>query len=278
MASHARPASDASDTLDVEKLWRRLRTSVRNIVALPEVDSTHAMGIRLVDSFAADEEAALEPTLILAGSQTAGQGRDGRTWQSPVGGLYLTWLRSGLSSSLLQLLPVCTAVAGLDALAASGIDGAAVKWPNDLLVDGHKVGGCLVHVRSGAATWVVVSIGINLTSQPELNDSPAYPPTSVETQLSGTHGSLDLGRTIPSAVRAFADSLHDALVDPTRSLTRWRQALVHRVGETITIRRSRASTISGTFLGTTEQGILRVRHNDEELQIAAGDVIDRSTV
>jgi BirA family biotin operon repressor/biotin-[acetyl-CoA-carboxylase] ligase len=274
MATAAPPASGAPNTLDAEALWYRLRGCVPNLVVLPEVDSTHAMAVRLVSSFSRDEEAELDDTVILTHSQTAGQGRDGRLWQSPPGGLYLTWLRSGIAAELLPLLPVCTAVAGLDALAATGIDTAVIKWPNDLLIDAHKVGGCLAHARSGPRSWGVVSLGLNLTAVPPVPGAPAHPPTSVQAQLEPSGSPLDLLAVVPNAVHGFVSGLERALTAPPAALQRWRDRLIHNQGDAMTVRRADGSVITGLFRGTTEHGLLRLEHNGRELEVAAGDVVD----
>ncbi len=96
-------------------------------------------------------------TLVTAGSQLAGRGRQGRTWSAPPG-------QSLLCSMVLRpphrLLPLATGVAVADALASLGQD-PMLKWPNDVLLDGRKVAGILAEGRP-AEGWAVVGIGINV--------------------------------------------------------------------------------------------------------------------
>ncbi|HEX5125825.1 MAG TPA: biotin--[acetyl-CoA-carboxylase] ligase [Rhodocyclaceae bacterium] len=107
-------------------------------------------------------------TAVVADIQTAGRGRRGRVWQSAPG--------HSLTFSLLWRFPDRFSLAGLSlavgvavarALERCGVDGLALKWPNDIILDGRKLGGVLVEVafdERGAAA--VMGIGINLKSHP----------------------------------------------------------------------------------------------------------------
>lgn len=104
-------------------------------------------------------------TIVIAKSQSAGRGRDGRTWQSPPRmGLYLSAvLRPQLP--LLDVPPMTLAIGiGLcDAIRSTGCV-AALKWPNDVLVGHAKVAGVLVEAQSQGHRLesVVIGIGVNL--------------------------------------------------------------------------------------------------------------------
>lgn len=114
-------------------------------------------------------------TLVTASEQSAGRGRQGRTWVAPTG-------RALLCSLVIRdpprLLPLATGVAIAD---VAGPD-ARVKWPNDVLVGGRKVAGILVEGRP-QERWAVVGIGLNVAVR--LTDFPA--------ELRGTAGTLGLG-------------------------------------------------------------------------------------
>ena len=113
-------------------------------------------------------------TVVLAEEQTAGRGRDGRTWRSPAGGVWLGMLlRPPLPSagvlSLrigLVLADVVEAVLGARAASLSG-PRAELKWPNDVLVDDRKLAGILCESRWQGDTlqWLGVGIGINVANE-----------------------------------------------------------------------------------------------------------------
>ena len=109
-------------------------------------------------------------TVVLAAEQTAGRGRDGRTWHSPAGGVWLGALlrpaRAELGAVSLRIGLVVADV--VDELA--GRPAARLKWPNDVLLDDRKVAGILCEGRwqGDALQWLAIGVGINVT-----NDVPA---------------------------------------------------------------------------------------------------------
>ena len=120
-------------------------------------------------------DGAAHGTVVIAERQTAGRGRDGRVWQSPPGGLYLSAvLRPTLA--LVDVPPLTLAI-GVGACDAAREHGAAaqLKWPNDVYVAGKKLAGVLVEAQSQAARLesVIVGIGVNLAATPELDTAIA---------------------------------------------------------------------------------------------------------
>lgn len=137
-----------------------------------EVDSTNALALR---ELAPDQGTAV----YLAERQLAGRGRRGRAWASPLAAhLYLSLSRrfdGGVAA--LQGLSLAVGVAVAEALHALGYAQAGLKWPNDLLADGKKLGGILVEVGGDAAgpMRVVIGLGLNVampSSAAEAIDQP----------------------------------------------------------------------------------------------------------
>ena len=89
------------------------------------------------------------PVLLLAGSQTAGRGRAGRSWQSAPDASLTFSLAWKFDRALPQLvgLPLAVGVAIAEALHACGLD-ARLKWPNDVLLDGRKLAGILIETQA----------------------------------------------------------------------------------------------------------------------------------
>ncbi len=123
-------------------------------------------------------EGAPEGTLVLARRQTAGRGRRGRAYVSPPGNLFASLiLRPAMAPDLAALSGFAASLAiaeTMDALAPN-LPAATCKWPNDVLVDGKKVGAILIEASSthGVVDSLVVGIGINLVAHPEIADYPA---------------------------------------------------------------------------------------------------------
>lgn len=113
-------------------------------------------------------------TVVIADEQTAGRGRDGRTWRSPTGGVWLGMLlrpplpAAGVLSLRIGLVvaDVVEAVLGVRPTSLSG-PRAGLKWPNDVLVDDRKVGGILCETRWQGDTlqWLGAGIGINVANE-----------------------------------------------------------------------------------------------------------------
>jgi len=111
---------------------------------------------------------AAHGTLVVAERQTAGRGRQGRVWHSPPGGLWLAVVIRPTVRPTPGPLALRVGLAVAETLAGflPGRSRLGVKWPNDLLLDGKKVGGvlCEARWRSGEARWVAVGVGINMTN------------------------------------------------------------------------------------------------------------------
>lgn len=133
-------------------------------------------------------------TLVTAGSQTAGHGRQGRSWVTPAGEALLMSLvlrRARDGGQAPSLLPLLAAVAVAEAIG----DAARIKWPNDVLVDDRKVAGILAEARPGEG-WAVLGIGVNVAVQ-------TFPE-----ELRATAGSL---RRAPQEIEPFLAALLAAL-------------------------------------------------------------------
>jgi BirA family biotin operon repressor/biotin-[acetyl-CoA-carboxylase] ligase len=105
-------------------------------------------------------------TVVTAAEQTAGRGRQGRTWAAPPGGalLYSALLRPLEQRHLMLPLAVPLAVCEAAEALRPGLE-CGVKWPNDVLVDGRKLAGVLIEARPRDG-WAVIGVGLNLTITP----------------------------------------------------------------------------------------------------------------
>ena len=155
-----------------------LAKHVENLVLFDVTDSTHALARKIIVGMD-DESQRLGATLILTDRQDKGEGRGGRCWESPTGGLYMSWLRSGIKAETIARLPMLAAAAAHDAITRIGVSDARIKWPNDILVNGRKLAGILVFARHGDTTWVTVGLGVNLETVPDVDKTEGLPAISV---------------------------------------------------------------------------------------------------
>lgn len=151
------------DLLDADAIARALSPEAAQALARLEVawslDSTNAVLLR-------DEAPATGTRVLLAERQTAGRGRRGRTWASPLAAnLYLSCSRRfGGGLARLGGLSLAAGVAVAEALQALGVPGVGLKWPNDIVAAGAKLGGLLVEGSGEAAgaARAVVGLGLNV--------------------------------------------------------------------------------------------------------------------
>ena len=138
----------------------------RPLLTLEETDSTNAALRQLA------QNGALEGTAVLARSQTQGRGRQGRTWHSPPGlGVYLSVLLrpAAWAADDAGWLAVLGGLAVAEALDRLGVLRVALKWPNDVLVNGRKIAGVLVEPRLAErkVEFAVLGAGINIHHRAE---------------------------------------------------------------------------------------------------------------
>lgn len=153
-------------------------------------------------------------TIVTAGAQSAGRGRQGRTWSAPPGhALLLSVIVRGTGEAF-ALLPLAAAVAVAD---VAGPD-ARIKWPNDILLDDRKVAGILCEGRPQEG-WAIVGIGVNVAVK--LDDLPAElhataatlgrPPADVDIVLGELLTALQRALDLPTAELLSAWSARDGL-------------------------------------------------------------------
>ncbi len=228
------------------------------IRVVEETGSTNA------DMLALAAAGASEGAWLRAERQTAGKGRQGRAWESPVGNFYgSTLVRLRPTDPPAPTLALVTAVALEEAVRVFLPTGATIKWPNDLLIDGAKLSGVLLE-RAGDA--VVVGIGVNLAHHPDLPDRPA-------TSLSAQGAVVD--------ATTFAEVLAESFA---RWLSRWRAeglepvrqrwlARAHPTGTALTARLPHGTAHDGLFDGLSTDGALILRLADGSRHVIhAGDV------
>ena len=242
-----------------------------NLVWLDAVDSTNDWADRIMAAALADDDPRLPPTVLVAAAQAAGHGRGSHWCASPAGGLYVTWL-AWLPVEVLPGLPLAVSVACAEAVEAL-VPGLAVKlkWPNDLFVDGRKLGGMLCHVRGGGEQcWARVGVGINIAGTPALApDDPARP-----ISLAGCGWDGQLEPAIWALVSSFLGRIEAALAEPARTRERWQSRLLHQPGDTMRVRIDDA-VVEGRFVGFSAEGHLLLEVEGRNQRVAAGEVLIR---
>lgn len=236
------------------------------LALLRQVDSTNALARRLREMMAADD-LALPWTAIVAYEQTDGRGRLGRTWASPAGeGIYATLLGKLPTADRLSVLSLATGVALAEVLDRHLAVPCRLKWPNDLMIKGRKVGGVLVEstVR-GSQPEVIVGFGINYSlGQREL-------PTPAATSLLLETDELPPLSTLWwECVEAVAAEVRNT-VPREMVVQRWLLRSMHAPGDALRCRLGDRE-VSGKFAGLTREGLLRLTVDGREEVLVSAEV------
>jgi BirA family biotin operon repressor/biotin-[acetyl-CoA-carboxylase] ligase len=211
-------------------------------------------------------------TVLLADSQTAGRGRLGRSFHSPAGsGLYMSViLRPNCQPTELMHQTCAVGVAVCDAVEeVSGIR-PGIKWINDLLLDGKKLGGILTELSMNGSNvdYAVVGIGINCNQAtidfpPELQDIAC----SLSSALSKP---IDRAR-LAAALIFHLEIMSRKLFHPQAVMARYRRDCV-TIGKDVMIHRNDTAT-TGHALNVENDGSLLVRLQDGSIQtVNSGEV------
>src|ERR1700740_545131 len=259
------------DILTPDLLRKRLKGNLfgKRVLHFFQTDSTNRVAMEL--GYAGEPEG----TVVMAEAQTAGRGRSGRTWHSERGtGLYFTvLLRPRLSPAQAPLL---TMLAGISAHAAvRAMTGLVpeLKWPNDLLLNGKKLGAILteMHAEPTAVRFLIVGIGINVNQE----KFPAEL-SAIATSLRKESGKLTY------RLELLARLLSQFETDYNRFLREGPGFVVERFQTVSSFAEGRrvrvdtgAESYAGTTAGLSREGLLLVAKDDGPLvTVIAGDVTE----
>ncbi|SDL29400.1 biotin--[acetyl-CoA-carboxylase] ligase [Paracoccus chinensis] len=219
---------------------------------LEQTDSTNAEAARLGTSLAG-------PIWIMTRRQDAGRGRRGRTWSMPAGNFAATLaLRPQGSPADVSLYSFVAALALHEALSAVCGPAArlAIKWPNDVLLNGGKVAGILLESAGQGrdVSLLAVGIGVNLAAAPDPGalEPGAVPPVSVLGETGHAVAPEEFLDLLAPAFARWQQQLAAYGFGPIR--TAW-TARAARLGQTITARTG-ATSRTGRFEGIDDSGAL----------------------
>ncbi len=212
-------------------------------------------------------EAVAEGDWLVADRQTAGRGRQGRTWFDGNGNFMgSTVVRlhdrdpAPASLALLTGLALYESIVPLLANPAE----LSLKWPNDIMLGGAKLAGILLE-REGDA--IIVGIGVNLAAAPDLPDRR----TMALAELGPAPDRDTFARALAANFDTELDRWRSYGVEPI--VRRW-EAVAHPKGTALTVHPPGEEPIHATFAGLTEGGALRLRmESGESRVIHAGDVM-----
>lgn len=238
-------------------------------IELDRIDSTNAEALRRARS------GETGPLWIRANEQSQGRGRQGKDWTSTAGNLYCTLLLNGGRDP--QVWTQLSFVAGLSVFDAAeaclrdaGQHTLALKWPNDLLLDGRKASGILLESTTveGAGPVLAIGIGLNIGHSPAREDLPygaahlasVHPSARVEDVFSTLRDSFRRWHGVWDNGRGF-----DAVRETWKSRA-------HGIGETVHVNMP-GERVTGLFSGLDDDGaMVLVTSDGETCRVLVGEL------
>jgi len=257
------------DILTPDMLRQRLKGSLfgKHIHHFFKVDSTNRVAMEL------GHAGEPEGTVVIAEEQTAGRGRAGHAWHSErATGIYATLLLrphlAPVQAPLLTMMAGLSAHAAIEAQTGLKVD---LKWPNDLLIRGKKVGGILteMHAEPAQIRFVIVGIGLNVNQEKFPSELSAIA-TSLRVEAGKPQSRLEL---LVRLLREFENDYNRFLSEGAESVTKRFVAISsYAQGKRVRVSNGKES-FAGVTDGLGPEGLLLVkREGGQIVTVIAGEV------
>lgn len=235
------------------------------------IDSTNTRAIQLA------REGCSEGTVVLARQQTAGRGRLGRQWLSPQdSGIYMsTVLRPSQALVELPVTTLCIGVAAVRSVfAVAGVE-AGLKWVNDLIYDGKKLGGILAEMTAGDQNQPALVIGIGINLRMNKDDIPEELHNKVVWLEQAAGAPIDPNVLVAELCAQIEDVYFRAADGQVaRILDEWR-ALSVTLGNEIVVTTG-STQFRGTAIDITTSGALIVETDRGKQEVTGGEITVRN--
>ena len=262
--------SGSGDRFDAP-LEGRIFRHIENVIYLPAAPSTNDVAKTIVEKMLAESE-DVRPTILVAGEQSAGHGRLGRSWVSLPGSLAVSVIVPWPAGPERVHLPLRAGIALARGLSrAFGLD-VRLKWPNDLLVNRKKVGGILVEARANdeGEGWAIVGVGLNVKGKRgELDSHGLRDATSLE-EAGAPAGTLEGVHPLSSLLDILDVPLAEPDSEPLPEA--FASVAAHAPGDALSVQNA-GRTVSGVFRGVNADGALRLGMGSGEETVLSGDVV-----
>jgi BirA family transcriptional regulator, biotin operon repressor / biotin---[acetyl-CoA-carboxylase] ligase len=217
---------------------------------------------------------------LTAEYQTAGRGRRARSWLAPPGGaicLSLSWTFASLPRDI-SALSLAIGVCALRGMAQTGVTGASLKWPNDLVVGVAKLGGILIELRAeaGGPAYVVVGLGLNVALGTDVQKQVKASGTQAADLIGLGVEHPDRNRLAASLIGSMVAGLEQFERDGFSAFTHEWGAADALAGKSVIISSDNGS-VSGHARGIDSDGALRLQTRDGLQRFVTGEVSARVT-
>jgi len=238
------------------------------------IDSTQNQALKMA------QDVANNGTVVVAAKQTEGKGRDGRKWESPKGGIWISIiLHPKFDISITTLFPIASSLALSIAIEKVFSIKPELKWPNDLTIKGKKVAGMLVDVslESNKIENLVLGVGINFdvnVKQIEklLKGTPNFYGVSSLRDQKQNIKPIQLVQTFLLELEKIYMALNEKQIK--KIISEW-TSRSSTIGKNVELNTA-DSKIKGKAIKIDDDGALIVSDNNKNHRVIAGDIIHLS--
>lgn len=243
----------------------------KNVYYFDSVDSTQSFAASIAKKHGEDG------TIILAETQISGKGRQGRSWVSPKGGIWLSVvLHPRFDVGKVTLVPFAAAIALSSAIKKTLEIKTELKWPNDITLNGKKIAGMIIDasIESTQIKDLILGVGINFRVNPRQIEKRIRSGSN----FYGVGTLVDENNTAKPAklVQAFLEELERILSlfdgDKTHTIIRQWSKKSSTIGRNVSVSAPEGK-ISGRAIKLDKDGGLIIKQNSRSVKITAGDVI-----
>ncbi|MBQ9024980.1 MAG: biotin--[Methanobrevibacter sp.] len=213
--------------------------------------------------------------VIISEKQSDAKGRLGKSWESPLGGIWLSIvLKTQVEHSKLPMITLATGVAVQKTLEKAGITNAEIKWPNDIMINGKKVSGILTEAITKFNTIENIIVGVGIDANFDVNV------LSKELQEGSTTLDIELGHRVDEneIIRIFLEEFEKITLmfndgEFEQILKEWRKNS-YSIGKIVEVREPFNKSYDGYVLGISREGALVVEKIDGTLEkVISGECI-----
>ncbi len=260
-----------TDYIKASEISKNLNTKYigKNLYIYNEVKSTNTVAKFL------SENSAENGSVVISEKQTDARGRSGKSWESPLGGVWLSIiLQPDVDHSHIPLITLATGVAVAKTLEKIGVENPEIKWPNDIIISDRKVCGILTESVAKFNTIENVIIGVGIDANLDIEEFPEElqdGTTTLEREL-GRKGDANL------LIRIFLEEFEKISELFNREgyeeiLKEWRKRS-YTIGKIVEVRKPYHKYYDGYVVGISKEGALVVEKIDGSLEkVISGECI-----
>ena len=262
---------EKTEYIKADEISKDLNTKYigKNLYVFKEVQSTNTIAKFLSANGAPDG------SVIISERQTAAKGRSGKSWESPLGGVWLSIvLNPHVDHSKLPLITLATGVAVAKTLEKIGIENPEIKWPNDIFINGKKTCGILTEAIAKFNTIENVIIGVGIDVNVDIDNFPETlkeGSTTIEKELGERISESYLIKTFLEEFENISDLFDNEGFEAI--LKEWRKRS-YSIGKIVEVREPFNKYYDGYVIGINREGALIVEKIDGTLEkVISGECI-----